>query len=791
MSRTEAWDVSTGTQPATLARILASATPATQPAVHATCQQSPPLGVVLGSLAIGGAERIVLDWAAQSRARHDIRLCVLNDQPQEWPVPPGMEIVRLRGSKLDEGLQAFAQGLRQASDRLDFGLPRVLCHMTSRAHRNALLRGGVSPVPVLHNARQGWKEPFDALPPDQRIVAVSEACVQDLRACGREGDISLIRHLPRAAALSPEARATLRSRLCHTLQLPDRSETRLLVMVGGIKAQKNYPFAIQLLDLLARDADACLVIFGGPIGADGAQAWQALRDTVRSLGLQQRVRLPGFVPYAARYLPAFDACLNTSHYEGLSIATLEALVARVPVIASKVGGQGEVAAPGLTLLAPEADLAHWADAVRQAWLSRPEAPAWSGFPAHRLWTLEHLVTDVPRREHVVFVTANLNAGGAQRSLVNLVARLHECLSLEVVVTGRSSASHFFEELRSAGVNVARAGDSRDSFDQAEALLCIAAHSRCAVMCFWNLDPKLKLLLGKVLPASVKLVDVSPGAYAFEEMSATAGFQQRCGFTQAAFYARLARLVLKYEAEVPGDVGCTVEVIRNGVPPAAQGVHASGTGCITPNVIVNGRIAPSKFLVEVAQAMGQVWQRHPEVELHLLGTAEPRHQAYADELLRAIDAARQASPGCAGAVFHGAAYELGTVAHAGDIAVVLGHHQGCPNAVLEAMAHGLAVIANDSGGTAEMVRDGQTGQLLQGTEPAPLAHAIESLLADATRRQRLGRAGRAFVEQHFSMAAMTRGYLALVRTLFKTLSPTPCSSSAKDDAAPHDRGQERP
>lgn len=765
-------------QPTALERILAPVVAATQPPVHGACQQLPPLGAVLGSLAIGGAERIVLDWAAQTQSRYKIRLCVLHSQAQEWPVPAGIELLRLDGIDVDRGLEAFAQGLRQATELLGSEQPRVLCHMTTREHRGALARGGVSPVPVLHNAMQGWKEASDALPAHQRALAVSQACVEDLRACGRDHDVGLIRHLPRAPALSAEARASLRERLCQTLQLPNQPQIRLMAMIGGIKRQKNYVFAVRLLEVLARDADAYLVIFGGPIGADGAQSSQALREAVLNLGLQERVRLPGFVPHAARYLPAFDLCLNTSHYEGLSIATLEALVARLPVIASKVGGQGEVSAPGLTLLPLEADLPTWADAVRLAWNSRPELPGWAGFPAHRLWTLEQLVTDAPRRDHVLFVTANLNAGGAQRSLVNLATRLQDCLSLEVVVTGCSSSNHFLDELQAADIAVTRTGDTRDCFDHAEALLSVVAKTACRLVCFWNLDPKIKLLLAKVLPASVMLVDVSPGAYAFEEMSATVGFQQMCGYTQAQFYSRLARLVLKYEANVPGEVGCAVEVIRNGVPLAARGSHDHGDAHeAVPRIIVNGRIAPSKFLVEIAQAMGKVWQRHSDVELHVLGSAEQRHQAYAQASLDALNMAMQTSPACAGAVLHGPVHQPGMVARAGDIAVVLGQHQGSPNAVLEAMAHGLVVVANDSGGTAEMLCHGRAGWLLCDTEPAALAHAIEVLLGDATRRQRLARAGQAFVEQHFSMSAMTRAYLNLFQTLFCQAGP---HHAASDD-----------
>ena len=54
-------------------------------------------------------------------------------------------------------------------------------------------------------------------------------------------------------------------------------------------------------------------------------AWKAVLSQALRLGVTDRLRLPGFVPSASQCLPAFDLFLNTSRYEGLSIATLEAL----------------------------------------------------------------------------------------------------------------------------------------------------------------------------------------------------------------------------------------------------------------------------------------------------------------------------------------------------------------------------------------------------------------------------------------------------------------------------------
>jgi glycosyltransferase involved in cell wall biosynthesis len=723
--------------------------------------------VVLGSLAVGGAERIVLDWAQRISADYDVHLCVLHKADVEWPVRGGITVTRLQGQNVERGLTQFAEQLLSLSAAHGAPLPRVLCHMTRRGHREVLERAGVATVAVLHNALQGWRESFELMRNDRRLVGVSQACLDDLAKLGRSEGVSLVRHLPKKADMGVDQRAELRAQLCSTLGLPAGKNTKLIAMLGGVKGQKNYPRAVQVLEHLTRTHNAYLVIFGGPIGADGQTCWTSLRQEVVSRGLTSRVRLPGFVPDAAKFLPGFDLMLNTSSYEGLSMATLEALAARVPVVATRVGGQGEVPSDGLTLVERAASLEQWQHAIESTWSKTLDVPSWAGFPAHRLWTLEHLVADVTPREHVLFVTANLNSGGAQRSLVNLTSALNSKVSLEVAVTGLSSCDAFLTELNIAQVRVSRTGDSRDCFDHAEALLRIIAKQRAGVVCFWNVDPKIKLLLAKVLPASVRMVDVSPGGYAFEEMAQTAAFQTAVAYTQTQFYARLDKLVLKYDTPVPSDVKCEVSVVRNGVPQPTGVIDK-----LKPRVVLNGRIAPSKFLLEIVQAMHQVWLRRPDIELHVLGNAEQRHKGYAQEFQAAIQVACEEACAETGTtpvvVLHGAVHDLTQEANPNDIAVVFGHHQGCPNAVLEAQALGMTVVANDSGGTAEMVRNDQTGVLLPDTDPHALANALLQLLNDDSRRARLSQAGQQLVQQEFSMAAMTRGYLTVFQSLFNAL-----------------------
>jgi len=709
----------------------------------------PPADVnaALGTLALGGAERIVLDWAARTAARHRVRLVVLREVPDEWPAPPGVEVIRLHGVALEEKLAALGAVIVAG------GNPVVLCHLLTAAERDALARGGACPVPVLHNAEPGWIEPAAALAGARRTIAVSEAAAAEILAATAEAGAarnpttcSVIRHLPAAPPIAPEARAYWRERWA----LPQ--DALVIGMIGGVKPQKAYPRALRILAALLARRAVYLVIVGGPVGRDGALAWQALLAQARRLGVEPYVRLPGSVRDAARCLPAFDVVLNTSRYEGLSVATLEALAARQPVVASRVGGQGEVAAPGLVLQPVETSDTEWADAVLAGATQRPARPDWLGFPSHRLWTLGHLAAPPTPGPGVLVVTANLNAGGAQRSLVNLALALAGRVPIEIAVTGRSSSGAFASTLRNAGIPVVRTSDSRDCFDHAEALVRRVAGSPIAVVCFWNVDAKVKLLVAKTLGwTPVKLIDVSPGAFAFEEMTATGDFQRWIAFSAAQYAARLDRLVLKHHAPAP-HAPRTV-VIPNGVPAPHR--WKTRFGAQPPRLVVNGRIAPSKFLLEILAAWHLVRARVPGAELHVLGPAETRHRDYAGRVLAAAgdDLDR-------GVFVHGATPDAPERLADYDVAVVLGESQGCPNAVLEALAAGVPVVANDSGGTRELILDGRTGLLIRQRHPEVVAAAVTRLLEDPDLARTLSEAGRVHVARAFSMTTMARAYQTL-------------------------------
>lgn len=91
----------------------------------------------------------------------------------------------------------------------------------------------------------------------------------------------------------------------------------------------------------------------------------------------------------------------------------------------------------------------------------------------------------------------------------------------------------------------------------------------------------------------------------------------------------------------------------------------------------------------------------------------------------------------------------------DLAVLPSHTEGLPNAALEALAMSVPVLATRVGGTPEVVRDGETGRLVEPRAPEALAGALLDFTANRSAWRQCAERGRRLVERDFNFAARTR------------------------------------
>ena len=86
----------------------------------------------------------------------------------------------------------------------------------------------------------------------------------------------------------------------------------------------------------------------------------------------------------------------------------------------------------------------------------------------------------------------------------------------------------------------------------------------------------------------------------------------------------------------------------------------------------------------------------------------------------------------------------------------------PNAVLEAMASGLPVVATKIAGNEELVVDGETGRLVPTEDVESLQESLKPLLVDAQMREQMGRSAHQRVELSFSWAGVAQNYEDILR-----------------------------
>jgi alpha-maltose-1-phosphate synthase len=107
-------------------------------------------------------------------------------------------------------------------------------------------------------------------------------------------------------------------------------------------------------------------------------------------------------------------------------------------------------------------------------------------------------------------------------------------------------------------------------------------------------------------------------------------------------------------------------------------------------------------------------------------------------------------------------KLESVLAATDVFVFPSTMDQSPNAVLEAMAHGLPVIALPVAGVPEMVEDGTSGLLVPEDDDSALVSAISRLLDEPQVARAMGTRGRELVLERFDMRVTTRNLLDVVR-----------------------------
>lgn len=110
-------------------------------------------------------------------------------------------------------------------------------------------------------------------------------------------------------------------------------------------------------------------------------------------------------------------------------------------------------------------------------------------------------------------------------------------------------------------------------------------------------------------------------------------------------------------------------------------------------------------------------------------------------------------------------EVEALINASDIGLLFSPNgEGLSNAILEYMALGKPVIANDAGGTREIVRNGENGYLIREESPEQIAVLINRLLDNPEKMKEMGEKSRLRIEAYFSLDNMGRAFEKVYQSL---------------------------
>lgn len=110
-------------------------------------------------------------------------------------------------------------------------------------------------------------------------------------------------------------------------------------------------------------------------------------------------------------------------------------------------------------------------------------------------------------------------------------------------------------------------------------------------------------------------------------------------------------------------------------------------------------------------------------------------------------------------------------HAMDVFAFPSRLEGSPNAVLEAMASGLPIVASAIGGVVDLLGEDRVGALVPPDNPPALTEVLDQLLRDSTLREDFGCRARHRAVERFSLSVSTSRLIALYLTLLINRPPS--------------------
>lgn len=217
-----------------------------------------------------------------------------------------------------------------------------------------------------------------------------------------------------------------------------------------------------------------------------------------------------------------------------------------------------------------------------------------------------------------------------------------------------------------------------------------------------------------------------------------------------------RVVLLHEGliEVAKQYRLKGQVVHNGVDLelADQALPARDIRTKGLRVVYVGRLESIKGYYDLLDVAEAISQKRKNIYFYFVGSTSGK-----EELVERYKTVRQI-------IFLGHRTDVASILKKMDVFVLPSYSEGLPNALMEAMASGLACISSSVGGVKYLIKDGKNGMLINPGDQDRLARCVTRLADSAQLRQELGKNARATIEKSYSWQKIAKQYQSLLRSL---------------------------
>jgi glycosyltransferase involved in cell wall biosynthesis len=343
-----------------------------------------------------------------------------------------------------------------------------------------------------------------------------------------------------------------------------------------------------------------------------------------------------------------------------------------------------------------------------------------------------------KQERLAFVISSLGLGGAERDL-SVCANFWASEEKEVCIFAFTSSKNPPVYPLDARVRLCFLKDhflAERFCASLRRFLCMVAlrHALRAfrphvIISYVDITNILTLLVSRGLGAPVIVAERSDP------------FMYKIGRFCDALRRRTYRWARKVVVQTPTVASYFPRSLQKNICVIPNGVRSPSKHCtIRKNVrflVSSGRLDADKGFDLLLESCVQLFPSHPSLQLTLYG--EGPYRVFLEQKIRAYKVEDRVS-------LPGATTEIEEMLARADLFAFPSRHEGFPNALCEAMAVGLPVVASNCLGNRTLVRDGIDGLLVPVGDGAALTEKIAFLIDHPEERQRLSRNARRLPER---------------------------------------------